>query len=203
MKRKRRQKRNRRYSPAMPVVTSNRTGWIWRPHVVIDRSLAWFAVWTAPRAEREAEIRLRRAGFATYLPSFADKRLRKGQIQPVETLAVSRYLFVGINAASLPLGAVAEALREEETSGAVVFEYRGKTVTVDVGSAPPEPIGRVIGVRGEALRVPASALQSYADGLSGNDIPVRGGVLGKLLEAMQRADDARLRERGPFWSEAA
>ena len=76
MKRKRRQNRRRRHSPAalthkVPVRLS-------RPRVTIDPGCAWFAVWTEPRGERRVMAGLERAGFPCYLPSLADKAEMSG-----------------------------------------------------------------------------------------------------------------------------
>jgi len=173
MKRKRRQNRQRRYSPA--ALTYRGVTRLSAPSVTIDRGLAWFGVWTAPQADRQVELRLRQAGFATYLPAEASVRLRKGTLRPVERLPVGRYLFVGLSASAPSFGHV------RGIEGVMSF----------VASA------------GDPLRIPASELQAYADFLASKVVDFRGAGFGRLLAIMAQADDAKARERGPFWTEEA
>ena len=173
MKRKRRQNRRRRHSPAalthkVPVRLS-------RPRVAIDPGCAWFAVWTEPRGERRVMAGLERAGFPCYLPSLADKIVRRGEALPVERMAAARYLFVGLSAAAPEFGAV--------------HAVDGVKALVAAAGAP--------------LRVPACVLQAYADALACRTVDFRGGAVSRLMTLMARADEARARARGPFWSEAA
>ena len=103
MKRKRRQNRRRRHSPAalthkVPVRLS-------RPRVAIDAGCAWFAVWTEPRGERRVMAGLERAGSpATSEPCRKGRAARRGP--PGERMAAARYLFVGLSAAAPEFGAV-------------------------------------------------------------------------------------------------
>jgi hypothetical protein len=173
MKHKRRQNRRRRHSPAalthkVPVRLS-------RPRTVIDPGRAWFAVWTEPRGERRVMAGLERAGFACYLPSLADKIVRRGEALPVERMAAARYLFVGLSAAAPDFGAVHAV----------------------------DGVRALVAAAGTPLRVPASVLQAYADALASHTVDFRGGAVGRLMTLMAQADEARARERGPFWSEAA
>jgi transcription antitermination factor NusG len=172
MKRKRRQKRNRRYSPA--AMTYRVPARLSAPSVTIDRSLAWYAVTIRPRAERKAELRLREAGFVTFLPSEAATKRHRGGLVPVERV-LGRYLFVGLNASAPPFGAVRDV---EEVAG-------------------------LVSVRGLPVRVPVAILQDFADGLAGRQVILGGGSFSRLMAIMAQADDARNRARGPFWSEAA
>jgi hypothetical protein len=169
MKRKRRKDRARRYYPSRPVY--QRPTRVSRPRQDINRSLAWFAVWTRPRAERQVEIGLRGAGFDTFLPSAAQKVARRGGVMPVEGLPVGRYLFVGLKAAEPQFGAVRDV--------------DGVTGIINAGGVP--------------LRFPASAVQAYADELAAIEVVFRGGGFGRLMAIMAQADEARARERGPFW----
>ena len=168
MKRKRRQNRTKRYLPTALA----RTAKLHAPPVRIDPTLLWFAVWTKVRSERKAEQRLREAGFATYLPSFACSRTRRGNVLPIERLAVGRYLFVGLPVHNTPFGEVA-ALDE---------------------------VHSFVSVSGMPLRLPAEALQRFSDGLASRTLTLRSWPLARLLAIMAQADDIRDRERGPFWA---
>jgi hypothetical protein len=170
MKRKRRQNRKRRYLPS--TLSYSGPARLSAPRVHIDPELAWFAVWTKARTERKAEQRIREAGFATYLPSFACSRTRRGVVLPLERLAVGRYLFVGLPARQTPFGEVA-ALDEVQS---------------------------FVSVAGMPLRLPAEALQRFSDGLASRTLTLRSWPLARLLALMAQADDARERERGPFWT---
>lgn len=165
---RRRQKRQRRYHYSGPAKVS-------APAITLDAGLAWFAVWTRSRAERKAELRLREAGFSTFLPSEAHLRQRRGVVYPIERLAVGRYLFVGLDATAPEFGAVRDI----------------------------EEVQDFVSVQGFPLRVATGTLQAFANELSGRVIVLKGGAFSRLMAIMDQADDARLRERGPFWSEAA
>jgi transcription antitermination factor NusG len=173
MKRKRRQKRNRRYSP--PALSYRVPARLSAASVVIDDTLTWYALWTQPGAERRAERRLRDANLATYLPSEAHLRRRRGGLYPVER-PIGRYLFVGFDAAD---------------------PYRW-----DIIRGVDEVSGMVT-VRGSPLRVPPEAIQAFANGLARREVILSGGAFSRLMAVMAQADDVRARLRGPFWSEAA
>lgn len=174
-------KRSRRYRPsAMP--TPRR---IPRPRVEIDRGLAWYALWTASRAEKRVAERLRDAGLATYLPSETLQLVRRGKTVEVERPAVSRYVFVGLNAVAPQFDAVHGAL--EEWAGLW-----------------PMTLGRLLRTSEGPLRVPAGALQRLADGLVVYDSPkpslrpgeayrpVSGPFAG-MTAIIEAADDTRVR----------
>ena len=172
-KRKKRQNRQRRYRPSMLAYSGPAR--LSAPSVAINRGLAWFAVWTRPRAERKAEQRLREAGFATFLPSEAVARRRRGVVYPVERVAIGRYLFVGLNAAEPPFGAVRDI----------------------------EDVQDIVSAQGWPLRVPASILQAFADDLAGTELVLKGGAFSRLMAVMAQADDARSRLKDVQWREAA
>jgi transcription antitermination factor NusG len=170
--RKRRQLRKARYQPS--TLSYSGPARLSAPKVTIDRGLAWFAVWTKSRCERKAELRLREAGFATYLPTEAHAQARRGAVRPFERIPVGRYLFVGLRACEPAFGAVRD-IKEVQS---------------------------FVSVDGMPLRVPASAIQAYANGLSRKEVVLKGGAFSRLMAVMAQADDARARERGPFWTES-
>ena len=90
-------------------------------------------------------------------------------------MAAARYLFVGLSAAAPDFGAVHAV----------------------------DGVKALVAAAGMPLRVPAPVLQAYADALASRTIDFRGGAVSRLMTLMAQADDARARERGPFWSEAA
>src|SRR6476620_10201675 len=83
-------------SPARPFVPR----FVSRPRVEIDRGLAWYCVHTRSRVERQAEDELRRVGFSTCLPTETYQVHRRGKLLEIERAPVSRYLFVGLDAAA-------------------------------------------------------------------------------------------------------
>lgn len=179
-KKRRRHNRNRLYRPQ--TLSYSGPTKISAPTVVIDESLAWFPIWTKPRHEREVEIRLRNAGFATFIPSEAVLQTRRGTVRPVERVAVGRYLFLGLDKQSPQIAEAANAMRRLNERGG------------------EEVLGRFLTAMEERLRVPASDLQGYADELSGRTVTIKGGAFSRLMAIMAQADEARARERGPFWS---
>lgn len=54
----------------------------------------WYAVYTKPRQEREAEIQLRRQGFETYLPLLRHTVRRRDRWQETIEPLFPRYLFI-------------------------------------------------------------------------------------------------------------
>jgi len=146
-----------------------------RPRVEINGDLAWYAVWTGPRQERRVETALHELGFTTYAPTMASVRARGGSGVPIEAFGVGRYLFVGMGPVEPPYGLV------RDQQGVLDFVKAG----------------------GEPLRVPAAAIQAYADELASHVVILHGGAFSRLMAIMSEADDVRARERGPFWTEAA
>lgn len=154
-------KRPRRYRPSSLTHSVPRR--IPRPRVEIDRGLAWYALWTAARAERRVAERLTDAGLATYFPAETIQRTQRGKVVEVERPAVSRYVFVGLNAAQPQFDVVHGAL--EEWTGLW-----------------PLIIGRLLRTAEGPLRVPAGALQRLADGLVVYDSPKRRIAAGDTLK---------------------
>lgn len=151
-------KRVRRYRPS--TLTHSAIRRIARPRVELDRGLAWYALWTAARAEQRVEQRLRAAGLATYLPAEVVERVRRGQLVQIDRPAVSRYVFVGLSAAAPQFDAVHEAL--EEWTGFW-----------------PVTLGRLLRTEAGPFRIPASALQCLANAISG-PLDANGGLAGVL-----------------------
>jgi transcription antitermination factor NusG len=175
-------RRPRRYCPSSLTHSAIRR--LPRPRVEIDRGLAWFAVWTAARAEQRIQRRLENVGVPTYLPSEAVKIARRGRWVEIDRPVVSRYLFVGLNAAKPDFAAVHGCLE---------------------GFWPGIPVfGRVLRTQEGPLRVPASAVQRLADGLSlydsrsppwavGGRFRAVGGAFAGFEGIVQGADDHRVR----------
>lgn len=186
-----RRRRVRRYRPAS-LAHGGVIHRLPRPRVEIDRGLAWYCLWTAALAERRVETALRDAGLATYAPVETVRTVKRGRVVEDERLAVGRYVFVGLHGAQPQWDAVHEALerRCHWTIGIPAF-------------------GRVLKSRdGVALRVPASALQKLADGLSladegnhaartrlaaGGACKAVSGVFAGFLGVVQSSDDYRVR----------
>lgn len=140
--------RPRRYQPSALNGTFIRRP---QPRIQIDRGLAWYCLWTAPRAEGEVAQALRKAGLDVYVPVEALAIARRGKLVEVERPLLSRYMFVGLNGARPEWDAVHRAL---DGPHGWVF---GLPV-----------LGRVLkSAEQTPLRVPASALQSLANGLEG------------------------------------
>jgi transcription antitermination factor NusG len=134
-----------------------------RPRVEIDRGLAWYCVHTRSRAERHAESDLRRAGFATYLPTEAYSVVRRGRVIEVERAPVTRYLFVGLDPVAPEFRAVDDALTG--------LTHDWWPVLGSVGS--------LIRVGEQPLRIGAGALQTFADNCTGSSLAaVAGGRCG-------------------------
>lgn len=170
--------RNRRYFPSQQANRPAR--FLRRPRIEIDRGLAWFAVWTAPRAEQRARNDLERAGFATYLPTQTLEVVKRGRLVEVKRVPVSRYLFVGTSAAAPDLGGIQGVL--------------------DGLHAPwrfAPCLGRLIRIDREPVRVGAGALQAHADECTGNGLyNGRGGTANGRLPLL-RYQEARI-VSGPF-----
>lgn len=62
--------------------------------------MAWYAVYTHPRAEALAAQHLSRQGFETYLPAYARTRSHARRIETVRAPLFPRYLFVDFDPAS-------------------------------------------------------------------------------------------------------
>jgi len=142
--------RRQRYFP------SSKSGcpiYIARPRVEIDRGLAWYAVWCASRAERSARDDLERAGFATYLPMQALKIAKRGRLVEIERVPVARYLFVGTSAAEPNFDSIQRVLDGPNPG----WHF-----------APP--LGSLMRMSGEPIRVGAGALQAHADEVTGNGL---------------------------------
>lgn len=188
---KRRKRRGRRPSGVRPSVcpsvsarTHSGLRYISRPCVEIDRGLAWYAIFTAARAERRVEAALRASGLATYAPVESVEVLRRNRLVEVERSAVSRYLFVGLNAADPQWHSVHAA-----------FDLPG--------FLGQQSLGRILKADGEPLRVPAGQLARLADGLSlqgdtlrmavGSPIVVRKGPWEAFCGTVEASGDYRVR----------
>jgi len=155
-----------------------------RPRVAIDGDVAWFAIWTAPRAEDRIRRRLEQDGFPVYLPVEGVARLKLGKLVEHDRPAISRYAFVGLDPGSPTFWAVEAAL--EQWGGL-------------------QTLGRLLRANsGQPLRVPAIALQRLADGLTvfeepkyrfrpGDSVRVKDGPFSGWLVAVEHADDVRVR----------
>lgn len=164
MKRNRRKSRQRRYLPS--TLSYSGRVWVRPPSVPIDRSLAWFAVWTAPRREREIERRLRALGIRTFLPAEVHYTVRRNVAKPIERIPIGRYLFVGLCPKVPQFGLVREI----------------------------DGVSDIVHIDGSPLPIPTDAVQSFVDVLASRRVEVKGGVLAKLIGFMTQADDLRLRE---------
>lgn len=162
--------RNRRYFPSQQANRPAR--FLRRPRVEIDRGLAWYAVWTAPRAEEQVRDDLEFAGFSVYLPTQALEIVRRGRLVEVERVPVSRYLFVGTSAAKPDL--------------------RGIQAVLDAVWRFAPVLGRLIRVDREPIRVGAGALQAHADECTGNGLynGLRGAASGR--SPLRRYQEARI-----------
>jgi hypothetical protein len=142
-------RRERRYYPSMAAHTPRP---IVRPRIMIDRSLAWFAIHCRSRAEQQAQADLQRAGFATYLPLWSIQIKRRGRLVEIERVPVSGYLFVGLCARQPDFAGVDDAL----------------------GWSPADwyrpALGSLIRVDREPIRIGAGALQAFADKVSGTGL---------------------------------
>lgn len=177
-----RKRRSRRYRPSS-LTYSNQTRRLPRPRVEIDRGLAWYAVFTSPRAEPRILEKLAQRGLASYRPVEAVERIRRGRRVEEEIPAISRYVFIGLNAATPQWGLVHDAL--EDMAGI-------------------QTLGRVLRSGDVPLRVPASALQRLADGISLFEAPTQRFIAGEAVRAVsgpflsflvtvEEADDYRVR----------
>lgn len=177
---KSRKRRERRYRASMPLLPRR----LPRPRVEIDRGLMWLVIWAAPRAEARIQARLLGLGLGAYVPTEVVERVRRGKRIEQERPAISRYVFVGLNAAQPEFWQVDGAL--SEWGG---LQTQGRVLR----TADNTP-----------LRVPASALQRLADGLTVFDEPVpalrpgdranvRTGPFEGLLAEIETADDVRVR----------
>jgi transcription antitermination factor NusG len=188
MLRKVRLRRARRYRPSV-LALKPQIKRLPRPRVDIDRALAWFVIWAGANVERRVEERLVSAGLSAYRPVEVVAVLNRGKSVERERNPLGRYVFVGLNADHPNFSAVAQAL---EPIGSVWTSA---------------PLGRVLMVDGEALRVPASVLQRFADGLyvpevsggskcrfaSGDDVRVVSGPFASFLAEVESATDVRVR----------
>jgi transcription antitermination factor NusG len=181
-------RRPRRYQASATI-----NGAVWRrsqPRVQIDRGLAWFVLWTAPRAEMRVAEPLREAGIAVYVPVEALSLARR-EVVEVERPLLGRYVFVGLNAARPEWDFVRAAL-----DGPFGWVF-GLPV-----------LGRVLmSAEGEPVRVPAGVLQSFADGLgsslagvsgrpvweTGQPVKATHGPLEGILGAFLDEDEAQVR----------
>lgn len=180
-------RRPRRYRPSAPLAVVRRLP---RPRVEIDRGLAWYVLWTAPRAEARVAAALRERGLAAYVPLEAVYLPRRGRQVELERPAVGRYVFVGLNGADPQWSAVYAALDGP------------------MGWMTGMPaLGRVLKVAGQALVVPAGVIQRFADGLfvsplsgsgltrlaAGRPCKAIAGPFEGFLGVVEAADDVRVR----------
>jgi hypothetical protein len=161
--------KNRRQRRCFPSMMGSRPcRIIHRPRVEIDRSLAWYCVWTQARVERQAQEDLGRAGFATYLPTQRIEIVRRGRLVETERVPVGRYLFVGLQMPSPDFGGVEDALGWRPADW-----YR-------------PAVGSLLRIDREPIRIGAGALQAFADECAGNGL--LGAASGRLpLARYQRA----------------
>lgn len=145
--------RPRRYQPSTLHGTVIRRP---QPRVQIDRGLAWYCLWTAPRAEAEVARALRDAGLGVYVPVESLAVARRGKLVEVERPLLGRYAFIGLNAARPQWGAAYEAL-----DGTLSWVYGTGTLARVLRSASGNPI-----------RIPAGILQTFANG-RGQGLPGR------------------------------
>lgn len=186
-----RMRRARRYRPSMPQTVVARFKSPPRPLVEINRGLAWYVIWTAPRAEPRIEEALRKKGLETYVPRETLSIVRRNKEIEVERPALGRYVFVGLHGAMPQWGDVHLALQGQGS-------WFGAPV-----------LGRVLRCAdGRPLRVPAGALQRLADWLGpvaeGNDTrgpcfaagdavrPVSGPLAG-YVGVVHSSDDDRVK----------
>lgn len=181
--------RPRRYQPSALHGTVVRRP---QPRIRIDRGLAWYCLWTAPRAEAKVTESLREVRLGVYAPVEALSVARRGRLVETERLVLGRYVFVGLNAAAPQWEAVFAAL--QGPFGWVMHRPSLARVLMSAEDIP--------------LRVPASDLQNLANGLegaaSGRSAPERGWQVGKVVKAaggplagiagaFHDADEARVR----------
>lgn len=179
--------RPRRYQPSAPHGTVRRRP---QPRVQIDRGLAWFCLWTVPRAEAQVAQALREAGLGVYVPIEALAVVRRGKLVEVERPLLGRYLFVGLNGARPEWEAVSCALDGPH----------GWMFGLPV-------LGRVLkSADGTPVTIPAGVLQTFADGLGrslagvngsglfpGQRVKAAHGPLEGILGAFHDADEVRVR----------
>lgn len=179
-----RKRRIRRYRPAAPISIIRRLP---RPRIEIDRGLAWYALWTAPRAEGRVADALREKSLAAYVPIEAVSIPRRGRDVEIERPVVSRYVFVGLDAANPQWSAVHASL-----DGPMGW------------LAGLSALGRVLKVAGQSLRVPPAAIQGLVDALfvpevgmmlftPGRGCRVLAGPFAGFWGIVETADDCRVR----------
>lgn len=177
-------RRFRRYRPAAPLSVVRLLP---RPRVEIDRGLAWYVLWTAPRAERRVAEALQERGLATYVPLEAVTISRRGRPIQQERPAVGRYVFVGLNGA-----------RPEWTAVYAALDGPFGWLT----GIPA--LGRVLKADDVPLRVPCGALQRLSDGLAttttnqplltaGGACKAISGAFAGFVGIVEEADDCRVR----------
>ena len=208
MPRKARSRRPRRYRPSSPIQL-NPVRRMPRPHVTINRALAWYCLWTGANVERRLEQQLRRSGFATYRPVEALQTIQRGRVVERERNPLARYLFVGLDAAQPNFGAVRATLEGDHAeSGDFSYTWRGLDVWVPVRNLIRDrPLGEFLTVDDHILKVPASALQRLADGLfvpersaslryrfsAGAAVRATGGPFASFLAEVESSTDDRVR----------
>lgn len=181
--------RPRRYHPSAPP-----HGTVIRrpqPLVQIDRGLAWYCLWTAPRAEPQVATALREAGLGVYVPVEVLAVARRGKLVDIERPLLGRYVFVGLSGAKPEWDVVQQAL---DGPHGWVFGLPA--------------LGRVLkSAENSPLRVAAGDLQSLANGIGASLAAVHGpmlfdagqpvrasrGPLEGILGAFHDSDDAKVR----------
>lgn len=164
-----------------------------RPRVKIDRSLAWYAIKAAYNAEGRAELALRDAGFATYLPSEAVRIHRRGKLVEIERMPVSGYLFVGATMPEPDVSEIKAALgdRMDQVEGFAV-RWRDEVIDVPSMTVVPRALGKLVCIDREPVRIGAGALQAFADECTGGL-----GSLAGTRSAFRARDRARI-TAGPW-----
>jgi hypothetical protein len=146
----------RRHQRRYPSLETHTPRPIARPRVEIDRSLAWYAIRAAYKAEGRADEALRNAGFATYLPTEAVRIHRRGKLVELERMPVSGYLFVGLCAREPDFSLVKMALNQ---------------------LWPITPaFGSLIRIDRQPVRIGAGAIQAFADECTGGLAGLAGGL---------------------------
>lgn len=169
--------RPRRYQPSAPHGTVFRRP---QPRIQIDRGLAWYCLWTAPRAEARVADALREAGLAVYVPVEALAVARRGKLVEVQRPVLGRYVFVGLH-----------PVRPE-------WEFVHAALDGPYGWMLGVPaLGRVLkSAENIPLKVPAGALQRLANGLggttSGRSPPFRSGDTCRVINGVWQGFQAEI-----------
>ena len=98
--------------------------------------IAWYAVYTQPHAETKAAEHLLRQGYSAYLPRYRTWVSHARRRQPVLRPLFPRYLFAGVDRASMPVDLAVTA----ETGDRLVMALSHRSLPVHGVQFHPESI---------------------------------------------------------------